>query len=104
METEQAAAKFEQWAVVEIMGHQKYAGLVSEQPLAGTNLLRIDVPAIGERLAFTKLFGGGSIFCITPCSEEAARSVAARCHEAPVTVYAPSVQRAIGYDEDEVPY
>lgn len=36
------------WAVVEIFGHQRYAGQVSEQPIAGDKLVRVDVPAIPE--------------------------------------------------------
>ena len=44
-------AKFEGWAIVEVMGHQKYAGFVT-----------------------TEAYGGaGSIYCITPCTEEVAR-------------------------------
>ncbi len=74
--------KFEEWAVVEIMGHKRFAGLVTEQAVGGTSFVRIDVPAIqlkpGEVLPpFTKLFGAASIYCISPCTEETARAFAA---------------------------
>ncbi len=56
--------KFEQWCVVEIMGHKKFAGFVTEQSVGGTSFVRIDVPEVavaGRTLpAFTKLFGVGS--------------------------------------------
>jgi len=68
---------FRSWCIVEIMGHQRYAGLVTEEALGGTNFVRIDVPEVGEVPAFTKLFGAGSIYAITPCSEETARRAAA---------------------------
>jgi hypothetical protein len=84
--------KFDTWAVVEVMGHNKYAGRVTEQAIGGCAFVRVDVPAIGERLPFTKLLGQGSIFCITPVSEEVARNVAAQCAATPVYVYSPSVQ------------
>lgn len=31
----ETAEKFEQWAIVELMGHIKYAGLVSEETIFG---------------------------------------------------------------------
>lgn len=36
--------KFEAWGIVELMGHQRVAGRLSEQPLGGGNLLRVDIP------------------------------------------------------------
>lgn len=43
------------WGVVEIMGHQRYAGYVSEQTLGGAALIRVDVPEVSGRAAFSKL-------------------------------------------------
>jgi hypothetical protein len=77
----QTVTKFEEWAVVEIMGHKRFAGFVTEQAVGGTSFVRIDVPAIelktGDALPpFTKLFGAASIYCISPCTEETARAFA----------------------------
>jgi hypothetical protein len=74
--------KFEEWAVVEIMGRKRFAGFVSEHAMGGTSFVRVDVPAInlpnGDVLPpFTKLFGAASIYCISPCTEESARAFAA---------------------------
>lgn len=73
--------KFEQWCVVEIMGHKRFAGFVTEQAIGGASFVRIDVPEItlpnGKKLpAFTKLFGASSIYCLSPCTEETARAFA----------------------------
>ena len=73
---------FEGWAVLEIMGHNKFAGLVSEQTIAGHGFIRIDVPEVdvenGIKLpAFTKIFGAGSIYAISPCTEETAKAFVA---------------------------
>lgn len=42
--TDESKPTFDSWAIVEIMGHDKYAGRVTEEPLFGVNMLRIDVP------------------------------------------------------------
>lgn len=84
--------KFEQWCVVEIMGHKKFAGFVTEQSLGGSSFVRIDVPEItlanGTKLpAFTKLFGAGSIYCLSPCTEETARAFAAQLRSEAFALY-----------------
>lgn len=63
------------WAIVEVMGHTVYAGLVTEQTVASQSFIRVDVPAMGDQSAFTKLLGSGSIFSITPCEEVIARGM-----------------------------
>lgn len=61
------------WAKVEIFGHRKHFGRVSEVEQFGTKMLRIDVP-IGEGDKFaTFTYGGASIFGIAPMTEEACR-------------------------------
>ena len=82
---------FEGHAIVEIMGHQTFAGYVSEQVVGGGAMVRVDVPAVGDEPAFTKLFGVASIYCITPVSEDVAFLAAKRTHSAPVSVYMPEL-------------
>lgn len=67
---------FEEWGIVEVMGHQRFAGHLTEQTICGVSFLRVDVPAIGNRPAFSKMIGAGAIFAITPTTEEAARAAA----------------------------
>ena len=88
------------FAVVEVMGHNTFAGKVSEHVVGGTAFIRVDVPAISEKLeksyggqycypavpAFTKLIGASSIYAITPCTEEVALRMAARRRSVPVEV------------------
>src|SRR5438270_10021519 len=88
--------KFDQWAIVEVMGHKKYAGRVTEQQIAGAGLVRVDVPEVkvGEKThpPFSKLIGPASIYCITPVTEELARKAATRiAYESgdPIRVYIP---------------
>lgn len=85
--------RFAQWAIVEIMGHKKFAGFVSEQTIGGTAFVRVDVPEIvletADRVlpAFSKLFGAGSIYCISPCTEETARAFAAQMRSEAFSLY-----------------
>jgi hypothetical protein len=71
--------KFEQWCVVELFGHQKLAGKVIEQTIAGSGFLRIDVPRADGSFV-TKLQNPKSVYGISPCSEEVARAVAVQLY------------------------
>ena len=78
---------FDQWAIVELFGHQRIAGHVSEQVVAGTGFVRVDVPAGTNREAFTRMFGTGAIYSIIPTSEEIATAFAVRNVEVPISPY-----------------
>lgn len=81
------ATKIEQWAVVELFGHQKIAGLLTEATIGGCSFVRVDVPAIGEAPAFTKLYGNGAIYAISFVSEDIARRAAGYYEVRPVNSY-----------------
>lgn len=46
---EQTQSKFEGWAVVEMMGHQREIGYVTTEYFGGAALFRVDTPEIPER-------------------------------------------------------
>jgi hypothetical protein len=77
--------RFAAWAILEILGHRRLGGYVSETTLAGGAFLRIDVPgdADGE-VHSTQFYSPGSVYCLTPCSEEAAKIVARGSRPEPV--------------------
>jgi hypothetical protein len=77
--------KFDQWGIVEIMGHDRIAGRITEQAMGGCAFVRVDVPEIGGRPAYTKLFGSSAIFSISLTSEETARLAAAKFSPAPMS-------------------
>lgn len=68
------ADKFEAWGLVELMGHQRVAGRLSEQPLGGGNLLRVDIPS-GESFR-TAYYGASAIYAVHITDEAAARKLA----------------------------
>jgi hypothetical protein len=78
---------FDSWAILEIMGHQTFAGRVSEQTIGGASFVRIDVPAVDNLQAFTKMFGASSIYCITPVTEEVAVARAKTLLQQPMAFY-----------------
>lgn len=78
---------FDQWALVEIMGHQRIAGRVTEAIIAGAPFLRVDVPARGEEKEFTRFYGASSIYCISPVTEDIARGLAQNHRNEPVSRY-----------------
>ena len=93
--------KFDQWGIVDVMGHQRYVGKVTEQVVAGTGFVRVDVPATSKKPAWTKLIGTGSIYAITPTSEEIARAVAERRSDAPIEAYdLPKIGQDDHFDEE----
>jgi hypothetical protein len=94
-------SNFRSWCIVEIMGHQRFAGLVTEESLGGTNFVRIDVPETAGVPAFTKLFGSGSIYCITPCSEETAKRAVEAFRKVPFYEFSALRPVRIGGPSDE---
>lgn len=78
------AESFESWAILELMGHRRLAGRVSETTLAGGTFLRIDVPTINGAPAVTQFYSPSAVYAISPCTEELARAVAERERPMPV--------------------
>lgn len=102
---EVSGEKFEQWAIVDVMGHQQYVGFVTDYVIAGKGFVRIDVPEADGVPAWCKFIGTNSIYAITPVSEQIARHMAKRNRSLPVPAYQ-MPQLAIadaGDDEDEYP-
>ncbi len=96
--TDETQNKFEGWALVEIFGHQRYAGYVTTEQVGQAAMFRVDVPPLPELervtktwehigattvppgstvkdpalAGYTKYFGVGAIYAITPCDQAAA--------------------------------
>ena len=71
------------WAIVELMGHVKLAGKLTEEEKFGTKLGRIDIPQ--EEGFITQFFGGGTIYRITIVTEAVARQVNRQTSPAPIS-------------------
>lgn len=68
-----AATDTFEWAIVEIFGHRRHAGRISEEERFGTKMLRVDVPAIdsdGRPSAWvTRWYAGSALFSVTHTDE-----------------------------------
>lgn len=95
------------WAVVELFGHARIAGAISEQTFGGSSFVRVDVPEVryqevdydadtvdGSRprrehviQAHTRSFGPAAIYSINWCDEAAARVAAQEIRHKPLQPY-----------------
>lgn len=71
------------WACVELMGHVKLAGRLTEEEKFGAKLGRLDIPTEDGGFV-TQFFGGGSIYRVTLVTEDVARHIAKRTQPEPV--------------------
>lgn len=80
---------FEGWAILELMGHRRLAGHVSEVEIAGQGFLRLEIPEVVDDddtyPAVTQFYSPSSVYALTPTTEETARGV--RSRPAPVNAY-----------------
>jgi len=109
--------KFDQWAIVELMGHQQIAGRVTEQSIGGAAFIRVDVPEQPARPkreawdsdeqmipAYTRFLSSGAIYAINPCSEDLVKIAAERMRTRPAipfAVHPPSLPAPDLYDDDQ---
>lgn len=106
--------KFEAWGIVELMGHQRIAGRISEQVIGGGNLLRVDVPDGDDRFR-SVFYGSSAIYALHVTDEAAARAAASGMGTRPAyawelerlqklpsaTVHSSSSRDAYDGDDDE---
>lgn len=78
---------FNQFAIVELFGHQIIAGQVTEQVIGGQGFVRVDVPAVDGREGFTKFYGAGAIYAITPTDEATMLAAVEGLDKKPVEVW-----------------
>ena len=66
------------WAILELMGHRRLGGRVSEATIAGGAFIRIDVPHPNEAGIFTasQFYSSSAVYAITPTTEEIACAIA----------------------------
>lgn len=105
-ETAQQAQQ-DEWAVLELMGHRKYAGRISEVERFGAAMARLEVFAEGdEEPRFTQDYSPQAIYCLTPCTEALARRYSNRHRPEPISGYElerRALSSAFGYRDDEEP-
>jgi hypothetical protein len=79
------ASSEQQWAIVDLFGHTRVAGKISEHTIGGETFVRLDVPR-GDGFT-TELYGKGAIYSIKFVDEPIARESARRVDSVPVAAY-----------------
>ncbi len=96
---------FNEFCLVELFGHQKIVGRVSEATLAGGAFLRVDVPAVAENKAFTRFYGPSAIYSISPVTDEIAMGLIAQYRNEPVSRFdLPRLAEKVQEVDESPPY
>jgi hypothetical protein len=69
------AKSFADWVILELLGHRRLAGYLTEVQIAGAGFLRIDIPCDPP---VTQYAAPASVYAITPTTEDIARALAER--------------------------
>lgn len=100
--------KFDLWCIVELFGHTQIAGKCTEQNIAGTNMLRVDVPETKTNGSFTRFIGSGAIYAINPVTEEVARMQAEILNVKPIEAWSIAQMQnkllALGERSGKIPF
>lgn len=101
METTEAPV----WAIIELMGHVRYGGLVSKDSQFGTAMLRVEVPQRDGSFV-SQLINPSSLYRVTMCSEEIARAAASQGEPVPISPWElrhllPEPKAPVEYPDDE---
>jgi hypothetical protein len=134
---ESQQSRFEGFAILEIFGHQKYAGFVKTEYYGTACMFRCDIPPLPEREsvtkggcyvegpnfknqfappgstvkqpateAYSKLFGVGAIYSMTPCDEKACLAAVAELQPRPLMLVKLPKGKVLAasseYDETEI--
>lgn len=76
--------KFELFAVVELFGHTKMAGTVTEQTIGSSTFIRVDVPETKTQPPFTRMLNPSAIYAINPVTEEVMKHMADNIQNKPI--------------------
>jgi len=78
---------FDEWALVELFGHARIVGRVTEATIGGGAFVRVDVPDENDGVRFTRFFGPSAIYSISPITKQTAVGMAANIGAEPVRPY-----------------
>ena len=70
--------------ILELFGHQRIAGVLTEQQIGGASFIRIDVPEIPEQAAYSRMLNPSAIYAINPVTEEVMLATATALKSKPI--------------------
>lgn len=76
--------KFELTAIVELFGHTRMAGTVTEQTIGSASFIRIDVPETEQQPKFTRIVNPSAVYAINPVTKDVMLHMADQISEKPI--------------------
>ncbi len=76
--------KIELFALVELFGHQRIAGKVTEHSMGSSTFIRIDVPETTQQPKFTRFVNPSAVYAINPVTEEVMNQLAEQILQKPI--------------------
>jgi len=105
---------FDEFVILELLGHRRLAGRVREVQVAGAGFLRLDIPATGGHGEQTQYISPSSVYAMHPTTEKIATAAAANFRPQPVSRWELEAKHAplddgvvdsdVEDDEDEEPF
>lgn len=74
-------------AIIELFGHTKMAGVISEHVIGSTAFIRVEVPKTNNQEAFTRMLNPSAIYALNPCTPEVMLAMANSLNYAPITAW-----------------
>jgi hypothetical protein len=83
-----------EWGILELLGHRRLGGRVTEVEKFGTKMARIDIPdtstgAAPDAVVATQFYGPSAIYGFHPCTEQVARAEAQYNQPRPIALLSP---------------
>lgn len=78
---------FEHHCIIELMGHQRIAGMVTEQEIGDQSFIRVDVPEVEGIATFTKIYSANAIYSITPVDEATCLAIVSHDRARPIAIW-----------------
>jgi hypothetical protein len=75
------------YAMVELMGHARVVGLVTETKLAGAGFLQVDILDKDGKICFQRFISPQSVYQISPIGKEIALELSGRWDQSRIEVY-----------------
>lgn len=79
--------KLQLCALVELFGHQRIAGIVTEQTVGSSTFVRISVPETKTQPAFDRLVNPSAIYAINPVTQEVMNHMAESINQKPIEAW-----------------
>lgn len=73
------------WAILELMGHRRLGGYLTEEEIAGRGFLRITIPGENDETYAEQFYSPTAVYAITPTTEAMARAAARQARPEPIT-------------------